>query len=198
MVFLYSEDGRSRFLRNFDPLLKTTRRHIPEDRNVKKTYSPPCRSLLIFTSDSILRSSSLEVKQLEREADHLCPSSAKVNNASTPTFVFTAQYLCTCITFLSSYIILSFPANRRPAYRWFDPSILQHVQIPKRSSFRNQATIANERSLAMYTSSVTPASHTGSVSIQSYQCSMFFITFCNFLNKSSDIMDHKTKNKAHY
>jgi hypothetical protein len=157
MVFLVSEYGSSRFLRNFVPLLKTTGRHIPEDRNVKEpthhhdNLKPPSSEVYLLSLPTRLwRSSSLGVKQLDREADRFCPSSAKVINAwrwssaSTPTFVFSAQHLCTCITFPSTYITQPFSANRPPTYRWFDPSILaQHVQIPKRSSFLNQPTIAN-------------------------------------------------------
>jgi hypothetical protein len=40
----------------------------------------------------------------------------------------------------------------------------------------------------MFTSSFTSASHSGSVLVQSYQCSLFLITLCNFLKKISRIM----------
>jgi hypothetical protein len=48
----------------------------------------------------------------------------------------------------------------------------------------------------MFTSQVTPASHSGSVIVQSYQYSLFFITFCNLLNNVSEIIGPTVKNKA--
>jgi hypothetical protein len=68
-------------------------------------------------------------------------------------------------------------ANRRPANRRFDPSThLHYVNIPKRSSFPGQSTIADARALSMFTSSFTSARHSGTVEVQ-YQCSLFSITF---------------------
>jgi hypothetical protein len=86
---------------------------------------------------------------------------------------------------------------------WFDTSTLpRYVQIPKRSSFPGQSTIANARALWRYlqlsevSQSVSqPASHSVSVVVQSY-CSLFLITFCNFLNRISEIMDHTMNIKA--
>jgi hypothetical protein len=51
------------------------------------------------------------------------------------------------------------------------------------------------RALAMFTSSVTWASHSGSVAVQSYQCSLILITFCDLLNKISEIMGRIMKSK---
>jgi hypothetical protein len=48
----------------------------------------------------------------------------------------------------------------------------------------------------MFSSSVTLDSHSGSVVVQSYQCSLFFITFCSFLNKISEVVGPTMKNKA--
>jgi hypothetical protein len=50
--------------------------------------------------------------------------------------------------------------------------------------------------LAMFRSSVTSASHSGNVVVQSYQCSPFSIIFLNVLNKISEIMDPTMKIKA--
>jgi hypothetical protein len=50
--------------------------------------------------------------------------------------------------------------------------------------------------LAMFAISVTSASHSGGVVVQSYQCSLFFISFCDFLNKISEIMIPTMKSKA--
>jgi hypothetical protein len=71
--------------------------------------------------------------------------------------------------------------NRRLANRRFDPSTLPHyIKISKRSSFPGQSTIANSRThLAMFASSVTLASSSGTVVMQSYQRSLFFIIFFN-------------------
>jgi hypothetical protein len=48
----------------------------------------------------------------------------------------------------------------------------------------------------MFTSSVTSASHSDSVVVQAYQCSLFLLTLCSFLNKISEIMDPTIKSKA--
>jgi hypothetical protein len=48
----------------------------------------------------------------------------------------------------------------------------------------------------MFTGSVTSASCSGTVVMQSYQCSLFFITFCNFLNKMHDIAGPTKRSKA--
>jgi hypothetical protein len=47
-----------------------------------------------------------------------------------------------------------------------------------------------------HTSSVTSASHSDSVVVQSYQCSLFFTTFCNFKNRISKIISPTMKSKA--
>jgi hypothetical protein len=66
MVFFYSEDGSSRFLRNFDLHLKPTRRHIPEDSNLKKpTHHHDNLNLYLSSRPTCLRGSpSIGVKQL--------------------------------------------------------------------------------------------------------------------------------------
>jgi hypothetical protein len=62
-----------------------------------------------------------------------------------------------------------------PAHRRFDPSTLPQYPNKKRSSIPGQCA----RVLAMFTSSITSASHSGSVVVQAYHCSLFFVTFCN-------------------
>jgi hypothetical protein len=65
----------------------------------------------------------------------------------------------------------------------------------------NQSTIANARTNKVYrflilTGSVTSASCSGSVAVQSYRCSLFFMACCNFLNKTSEIIGPYMKSKA--
>jgi hypothetical protein len=50
--------------------------------------------------------------------------------------------------------------------------------------------------LARFTSSVTLVSHSSSLVVQSHQYSLFIITFCNFLNKMSEILGPTMKSKA--
>jgi hypothetical protein len=73
--------------------------------------------------------------------------------------------------------------NRRPANRRFDPSTLPHyIKTSKRLSFPGKFTIANSLTyLAMFTSTVTSASYSGTVAMHSYQCSLLFIKFFNHL-----------------
>jgi hypothetical protein len=40
------------------------------------------------------------------------------------------------------------------------------------------------------------ASHPGSVVVQSYNCSLFFVIFCNILNKISEIMGTMMKSRT--
>jgi hypothetical protein len=81
--------------------------------------------------------------------------------------------------------------------------MIRSIDIP--TMYRNTHTIVVPRSIderqcaravARFTSSVTSASHSGSVVAQSYQSSLFFITFCNLLNKIGKIMVYTMKGKA--
>jgi hypothetical protein len=90
---------------------------------------------------------------------------------------------------------LVIPVNRR-----FVPSTLpQYVQIPKRYSIFVRLSIDDchcVRTLTMFTSLVTSANLSCSVVVQSYECSLFFIVFCNFLNKINEIMGRTIKSKG--
>jgi hypothetical protein len=84
------------------------------------------------------------------------------------------------------------------ADRRFDPSTPpQYAQIPGRSSFPCQSTIANARAHSRCLQSlVTSDSYSRNVVVTFYQCSLILITICNFVNKVGDIMGATMKTKA--
>jgi hypothetical protein len=88
--------------------------------------------------------------------------------------VFTVC-LSVCVRFFLPFGIGTAVHANQP----FDPSTLaQYVQIPDRCSPVNRR----------FTSSVTSASYSGNVAVESYQCSLFFITFRNFSSKIGKII----------
>jgi hypothetical protein len=92
------------------------------------------------------------------------------------------------------FYLQSFVANRQ-----FDTSTFpKYAQTPKTIVFARLIDDRQcERALAKFTSSFTSANCNWycNLVVQSYQCSLFFIRFRNFLNKISEIMGRTMKIK---
>jgi hypothetical protein len=85
-----------------------------------------------------------------------------------------------------------------PSNRSFDP-----LTLPQYVHFIDMIVVPREiydrhciSAMPVLISPFSSAHYSGCVIVQSYRCSLSFITFRNLLNESSEIMGHKMKRKS--